>query len=157
MKEKGIPVGIYNKEVYIALYEDGVFHGFGVIRPVTEEMLSDLRDADTYKNYCEDLWKCAVQAGNTELGLLDFAQELIDEADIDNDDEAFPCKDESDCQYLTGEYREIADAYLKGQGINVGTWESAGSYAPNSFNEDFKKFDYVLNKTEAQKFYKTLK
>lgn len=152
MKEKAIPVGIFQKEIFIAVYRDGKLKDFNVIRPVDTETMDALRDPDSYQDYCEDLWKCAVQAGSTKLGLVDFAQELIDEADCDNDDEAFPCKDDSYTEYLTPEMRKEADEFLSWYNhIDVGTWESAGGYAPNSFNKDFKKFDYVFNNDESRK------
>ncbi len=155
-------VGIYEREIFIAEVEDGKFVRFtDVLRPITASMLEDLRDAETYKDYCEDLWKCAVNNGTTELGLLDFAQECIDDADVDNDDEAFPFKDDSGLQYLDDEERKLADEFLlEHDSIEVGTWECSGMYAPNSFDKDtdkFKKFDFVFDKELAKQFYKTLK
>ena len=164
-------IGIYEREIFIAeLDEKGNFKHFSdVLRPVTASMLSDLRDADTYKNYCEDLWKCAVNAGSTELGLLDFAQELIDEADIDNDEEAFPLKDESGLEYLTEEERKAADDFLlEHENVEVGTWECSGSYSPTTsvpigndengviWGTRFKKFDYEFDKNLAKQYYATL-
>lgn len=54
MKPKA--VGIYNKEIFIANFnEDGKIIGFDVLRPVTQEMLDDLRNAGTYEAFpCED-------------------------------------------------------------------------------------------------------
>ena len=151
MKEKIVPVGIFNGEIYI-LHEDGNFNNFDVIRHVNTETLDALRDPDSYQDYCEDLWKCAVQAGSTKLGLADFAQELIDEADCDNDDEAFPGKDDSYTEYLTPEMRKEADEFLSLYNrIDVGTWEASGNYAPNAFDKNFKKFDYVFNNDESRK------
>lgn len=158
-------VGIYNKEIFIASIEDGKIVGFDVLRPVTQEMLDDLRDAGTYKDYCKDLWICAVQQGTTELGLEDFAQELIDEADVDNDEESFPCKDESGLEYLTVNERNDADEFLLDEyDIEVGTWECSGWFPPNQdvyhedgWYSDFKKFDYVFDLQLATQYYKSLK
>ena len=120
-------------------------------------MLEELRDVDTYKEYCRDLWQCAVQTGNTELGLEDFAQEQLDDAGIDDDEEAFPGKDDSDTQYLTEEERAIADDFLlEHDDVEVGTWECSGMYPPNMDN-DFKKFDYIFDKKLAKQYYATLK
>ena len=92
------------------------------------------------------------------LGLVDFAQECIDEAGVDDDDEAFPCKDDSGLQYLDEEERKLADKFLlEHDSIDVGTWECGGMYAPNSFDKEFKKFDFVFDKELAKQFYKTLK
>ena len=152
-------VGIYDKEIFIAELDDkGNFVRFsGVLRPVTKEMLEELRDVDTYKEYCRDLWQCAVQSGDTELGLEDFAQEQLDDAGIDDDEEAFPGKDDSDTQYLTEEERAIADDFLfLNNDVEVGTWESSGMYPPDMDN-DFKKFDYTFDKKLAKQYYATLK
>lgn len=172
MSKKPKAVGIYDKEIFIANFnDDGTIKYFYVLRPVSAELLSDLRDPDTYKSYCEDLWRCAVQAGNTESGLLEFAQELIDEADCDNDDEAFPLKDDSGLEYLTQEEREAADNFLQEEyGIEVGTWECSGSFPPtiedcvgwDEKNEpiwvtNFKKFDLVFDFELAEQYYNTLK
>ena len=153
-------VGIYSQEIFIAeLDKDGNFVRFSdVLRPVSTDKLEELRDADSYKEYCRDLWECAVRAGTTELGLLAFAQELIDEADIDNDDEAFPCKDDSGLEYLTVEEREAADKFMsEHEDTEVGTWECGGAYSPNSFSDDFKKFDYVFDKKLAKQYYDKIK
>lgn len=161
--DKRKAVGIYEREIFIAeLDKEGNFVQFtGVLRPVTAEMLEELRNADTYKEYCRDLWQCAVSAGNTELGLEDFAQECIDEAGVDDDEEAFPGKDDSDTVYLTEEERKTADKFLsESEEIEVGTWECSGMYSPNSFDSDehkFKKFDYVFDRKLAEQFYATLK
>ena len=154
--EQHIVTGIYNKEIFIACVEDGKVKKWDVIRPVSAYLLAELRDPDTYKEYCRDLWKDAVHSGNTELGLQEFAQECIDEADVDNDDEAFPYKDDSDCQYLIDELREEADTFLEeNEGFEVGTWESAGCYAPASFGDGaFTGWDYVFSTPEAKKMAK---
>jgi len=156
-------VGIYDREIFIAeLDKEGNFIRFcDVLRPVSAEMLEELRDASSYKEYCRDLWQCAVQAGTTELGLEDFAQELIDEADCDNDEEAFPYKDESGLEYLTEEERKTADKFLlEHDNIEVGTWECGGIYNPDSFERNgkkFRKFDYVFDRKLARQYYKSLK
>lgn len=152
MKEKAVPVGIFQKEIFIALYRDGKLYGFDVIRPVEANVLEELRDPDSYQEYCEDLWKGAVQAGATRLGLREYAEQCIDEADCLNDDEAFPGKDESGCENLTPELRKEADNYLMDEcGVEVGTWECSGSFCPNSFYKNFKKFDYVFDNDAARK------
>lgn len=165
MKRRPKAVGIYNDEIFIANFdEEGNINGFDVLRSVTKNMLEELRDADSYEDYCEDLWKCAVQAGSTKLGLHEFAQELIDEADVDNDEEAFPLKDDSGIEYLTEEERELADKFLlEHSNIEVGTWEASGSYPPTydqlingQWVTTFKKFDYVFDEELAKKCYVTL-
>ena len=172
MTKRPKAVGIYDKEIFIANFdENGNIAHFDVLRPVEASMLSDLRDADTYKEYCRELWEQAVLAGNTEESLLDFAQELIDEADVDDDEEAFPLKDESGLEYLTQEEREVADNFLEAEyGIEVGTWEASGCFPPtmetvigtdengdNIWGTKFKKFDLVYDFELAEQYYKTLK
>ena len=159
-------VGIYDREIFIANFnEDGTIKGFDVLRPVTKDMLEELRDVDSYKPYCKDLWIEAVRHGNYEGSLEEYAQECIDEADVDNDGESFPGKDESGLEYLTENERKQADDFLLDtEDIEVGTWESSGWYAPthDTYHEDgwysdFKKFDYVFDLQLATQYYKSLK
>ena len=166
MKLKPKAVGIYDKEIFIANFnEDGSIRGFDVLRPVTASMLEELRDVDSYKAYCKDLWVEAVRAGHYEGSLEEYAQELIDEADVDNDEESFPCKDESGLEYLTENERKDADEFLLNEyDIEVGTWECSGWYEPTmekyhdgEWYSDFKKFDYVFDLQLATQYYKSLK
>lgn len=159
-------VGIYNKEIFIANFnEDGTIKAFYVLRPVTKEMLEELRDVDSYKPYCKDLWIMAVRSGNYEGSLEEYAQERIDEADVDNDEESFPDKDESGLEYLTFNERNDADEFLLNEyDIEVGTWESSGLYSPthevyheDGWYSDFKKFDLVFDLQLAMQYYKSLK
>ena len=72
-----IPVGIYEKEVFIAKVKDGkmarAYNGdlyfCDVLRPVSTDMLEKLRDPDVRRDEYKDLWKEAVYAGRTESGL----------------------------------------------------------------------------------------
>ena len=167
MTRKPKAVGIYNNEIFIAnfSYDGNINKGFNVLRPVTKEMLEELRDVDSYKPYCKDLWIEAVRHNNYEGSLEEYAQELIDEADVDNDEEAFPNKDESGLEYLTDNERRDADNFLDTHcGIKVGTWECCGWYEPDieryhedGWYSDFKKFDYVFDVQLAAQYYKSLK
>lgn len=117
-------IGIYNQEIFI---EQG--SGYGVLRVVPKDVLEDLRSVECLINYGEDdLWRQAVAAGQTELGLREWLEEAIDELE---DDEDFFCKDDSYLEYLSEEQREAADKYmLDTYGIEVGTWECSGWYMP---------------------------
>lgn len=179
MKEQNIPVGIYNNEVFIAKVEDGKFakdyfgnpHFNGVIRPVSSDMLETLRNPDERRDEYKDFWKQAVQAGATEESFDEWLEEVWDEEMDEDDPESFPGKDESDCEYLTEDFRKEADDFLlENEGFEVGTWESAGSYSPNherynsetgEWSSDFKKFDYVFNnplsKALAKEYIASLK
>ena len=166
MTKRPKAVGIYNQEIFIANFnEDGSIMGFDVLRPVTKDMLEELRYVDSYKPYCEDLWIEAVRNGNYEGSLEEYAQELIDEADVDNDEESFPGKDESGLEYLTLNERNDADEFLLDEyDIEVGTWESSGWYDPthkvyheDGWYSDFKKFDLVFDLQLATQYYKSLK
>ena len=179
MKEQNIPVGIYNNEVFIAKVEDGKFakdyygdpHFSGVIRPVSSDMLETLRNPDERRDEYKDFWKQAVQAGATEESFDEWLEEVWDEEMDEDDPESFPGKDESDCEYLTEDFRKEADNFLlEHEDFEVGTWESAGSYSPNherynsetgEWSSDFKKFDYVFNnplsKALAKEYIASLK
>ncbi len=156
MKEQHIPVGIYNTEIFIARVIDGVPHSnfenriiFDVIRPVSVGDLEHLRDPDYRMDDYEYLWREAVQAGRTTLGLQDWFNDIWGEEFNENDPEDFLGKDDSDTQYLGEEDRLAADTFLlNNYGLNVGTWESAGLYPPNG------KFDYVFMNPLAEKIAK---
>ena len=163
MKEQYIPVGIYDKEIFIMRLEDGKPHCgvdnkpcFGVIRPVEDSNLDYLRNQcereDEYKNF----WKEAVAADATEESFQDWYDSVWEEEFDEDDPEDFPGKDSSDCQYLDEEKRLAADNFLYNEyGMRVGTWESAGSYSPSGFRkEPFTGWDYVFNDPLSEKLAK---
>lgn len=77
MREQHIPVGISDREIYIALVVDGEFKHFdGVLRPVSVEQLDYLRDMYERRDEYKDLWKEAVSADATEMGLDDWLEEI---------------------------------------------------------------------------------
>ena len=157
--EKHIVTGIYNKEIFIAVIEDGKIRGWDVLRPVSTEDLEKRRDPSEIKEYCRDLWKEAVRAGVTEDSLDDYVDAVIAESDMDDNEEMYPGKDESDCDYLIPDIREEADTYMsEEEGIEIGTWESSGCYEPSThwFGREtpFQKWDYVFKSKDAQKYAK---
>lgn len=153
--EKHIVVGIYNQEIFIAVVENGKIKHWDVLRPVSADRLESLRDETEIKEYCRDLWIEAVRAGATEQGLDEYIEDIIAECEMDKNEEMYPCKDESDCEYLLPELREEADTYmLEEEGEEIGTWESSGCYAPSWNSKNFEKWDYIFNNAEAQKFAK---
>ena len=130
MRERHIPVGIYDKEIYfVRLDEDGKLHRgidgnpvFDVIRPVTEKDLELLRDPDERRDEYKDFWKQAVAADTTEESFDDWLDRVWEEDFDENDPEDFPGKDSSDCQYLDEEKRLAADGFLYNEyGMRVGT------------------------------------
>ena len=174
-----IPVGIYEKEIFIAKVKDGKMardycgdlYFCDVLRPVSTDMLETLRDPDVRRDEYKDLWKEAVYAGRTEDGLDDWLEEVWEEEMDEDDPESYPGKDDSGCEYLTEDFRKEADDFLlKHEDIEVGTWESSGSYSPTFARYDhetgewvskFKKFDYVfknpLSKALAKEYVDSLK
>lgn len=154
---QNIPVGIYNKEIYIARIEDGVMAtSFDVIRPVSVETLEYLRDRYKREDEYKDLWKQAVAADNTEEGFSDWLDSVWDEEYDEDDEEDYPGKDSSDVDLISEKERTEADDFLKTKGIEVGTWESSGWYAPVSFSKSkvFNGWDYVFDNPEARKWAK---
>ena len=155
-------VGIYKGEVFIA--EDGnVNNGFGVIRPVSAEMLEQLHDISYWMENYRDWWADAARAGRTDDSLEEYFDKLMEEED--NGDEEFIGKDSSDCDvfdYNPG-LRKRVDAYIKRtMKIEVGTWECAGYYTPHKDKLDkdgnrdgviYQRFDKVLDNELAQKWY----
>ena len=154
-----IPVGIYEKKIFIAKVKDGKMardycgelRFCDVLRPVSTDMLETLRDPDSRRDEYKDLWKEAVHAGTTEDGLDDWLEEVWEEEMDEGDPESYPGKDDSGCEYLTEDFRKEADDFLlKHENIEVGTWECSGSYNPTSAGYDYEKFDYVFKNPLSQ-------
>ena len=152
---RNVPVGIYNGEIFIVLVKDGkMTDSFDVIRPVTKEQLSYLRDkwerADDYKYF----WKEAVASDATEQSFEDWFDAVWDEEFDETDEEDFAGKDDSFIYYLDEDERKAADAYMESQGVEIGTWESSGCYAPVSActkDKTFKGWEFVFDNDEARK------
>jgi hypothetical protein len=162
MKEQHIPVGIYNKEIFIVRLVDGkLYRGidnkpvFDVIRPVEDSTLDYLRNQSEREDEYKDFWKQAVAADATEESFQDWYDSLWEEEFDEDDPEDFHGKDDSDCQYLDEEKRLAADNFLYSEyGMRVGTWESSGGYPPAFRNEPFEGWDYVFNDPLSEKFAK---
>lgn len=163
MKEQHIPVGIYDKEIFFARLIDGKpYCGidnrpvFDVIRPVEDGSLDYLRNQDERAEEYKDFWKQAVAADATEEGFWDWFDATWKEEFDEDDPEDFPGKDSSDCQYLDEEKRLAADNFLYNEyDMRVGTWESSGCYAPESFGGGtFDGWDYVFNDPISEKLAK---
>jgi len=153
--EKSIPVGIFERELFIARVRGEEIINFDVLRYVTESQLEDLRDFDNIREHCRDLWVEAVRAGDTEESLDDFTQSVIDDTDMD-DEENYPFKDDSDTDKVSEEQYEQANKFIEEQYDDiVGTWESSGWYCPGSFNKGkFSGWDFIFEDENAQKFAK---
>jgi len=69
-------------------FEDGEHSGAvgSVFRPVSEAEKEEQMDSDDAKERFRDLWQNAVDTNNTELGLDDFVQDVID---MDGDEAFF--------------------------------------------------------------------
>ena len=155
---KYVPVGIYDKEIFIANLENDKICGFDVLRPVTAEQLDRLREPDEIREYLREDWKLAVQGDHTESSLDEYVEECMDEYDLDENEEMYPGKDESGLENLSYDERDEADAFMeKEYDMTVGTWECSGWYAPTSTfsNRTYEGFDYVFDNTEAKKLAKT--
>ena len=167
MKEKHIPVGIYNNEVFIAEFEDGKLRVgidkkpiFGVLRPVSAEQLESYRDSYQREDEYKDLWREAVRAEQTEEGFDDWFEDVWSEEFDEDDPEDFPGRDVSDTEYLVDDDRLKADQFLSTKGIDVASYTCGGSYSPatkvyhrdtDSWYSDFKEWDYVFPSKEAEK------
>ena len=153
---QNIPVGIYNNEIFIARIEDGVLAGFDVLRLVSTEQLDYLRDKYERTDEYKYLWKEAVKNDKTELGLDDWLDSIWEDEYDEDDEEDFPGKDSSFLDYLSEEDRKAADEYLETLGIEVGTWEASGCYAPVNYfrkeNNVFTGWQFVFDNDEARKW-----
>jgi hypothetical protein len=145
--EKQTPVGIYNKEVFIAHEFDGKITHFDVIRLVDEDSLEDYRNPDYRREEYKDMWKQAVAADATEQSFDDWFDDAWNESYDEDDPEDFPCKDDSDVCVLTEEEREEADRFIEeNYGIIVGTWEASGCYDPEFRDGKFAGWDYIFER-----------
>ena len=148
-------VGIYNGEIYIS--DDGKkVSQFSVIRPVSAELLNELHTIQFWMDNYRYWWVDAAKAGTTDLSLEDWFTNLMDEDD--DGEEEFIGKDGSDCHIfdLYDGLRERCDRFIKkSRGVDVGTWECAGSYCPRDWSTNApKKFDLVLDEELAGEYYK---
>lgn len=153
-------IGIYEEEIFLVEGNNinNVHRGidgkpiFCVLRPVSKEQLEDYRDDDEIREYVRDIWKEAVMSGDYEGSLDDYVEEVKNECGMEDDEEAYPCKDDSWTEYIYDEVREQADEFIKENcGYEVGTWEASGCYEP-AYRSEFKGFDFVFPTPEAQAF-----
>lgn len=136
-------VGLLDGEIFFVKMEDGTPHlgcnripVYDVIRHVDRDTMRYLQ---TDPESVRDLWVEAVRTGYTDDGLTDYFEQLVDDSFDESiwDGEAWPYKDESDCDSLTDDYRKAADEWLEtNKGIEVGSWESSGAYPPPSMDFD---------------------
>ena len=157
--EKQVPVGIFDGEIYIANIDTKTdkIRNFDVLRPVSEDDLDSRRSDDNVRDYCKEQWQMAVSSGYYEESLDTFIEEQEEEYEVDDDDENFVGKMADALDYLSDEDRQEADEFMsEHEGIEIGTWEDSGCYAPSSSfgSKDFKKFDYVFKNEEAKKYAK---
>lgn len=118
-------IGLYNQQIFI---KNG--NNYHVIRPVEKSVLEKLRTIEGLKEYgYDDYWRGSVNSGDTELGLDDFLSLWLDECFYDED---FPLKDDSFVNEVSDEEIAKANEYLLNEyGIEVGTWEFSGLFAPD--------------------------
>lgn len=144
-------VGIKDDEIYVVEYtfgEDGEpkgFHGATgySMRPLKQDEIDN--GNDPYNN--EDLWREAVGAGDTYLGLEDWFEGVL----VANmwSDQLFPCDDTSNREEfnelideLPEEQKKIIEDVFGEKGVKFVEWTSNGS--GRCFSKD-DKWDYVLN------------
>lgn len=165
MKEQHIPVGIFHGEIFIVTIEDGKLHVgidgkpcFDVLRPVSEDALEKYRDMSYREDEYLDAWKEAVAHGRTLEGFDDWFEDLWEEEFDESDPEDFPGKDDSFTDYLTEDFRLVADGIIKARmGIDVGTWEASGCYPPDTnaiHGNIFRDWDYVFEAPLSKKYAK---
>ena len=131
-------VGIKDGEVYV-LKE--VFNG-GVVgysmSPLTKGQAEEMKDPE----YVRDIWVQEVQAGNTDLGLEEWAEEANEAAELDDrlfatDDPSYRDEFEDLVEELPQEQKEQV------QKLTDLTWQVCS--CGRCFNKDMK-FDVVFDK-----------
>lgn len=135
-------VGVKNGEVYVLQY---VFDNNGFkgatgysMRPLMKKEVDDFKN-DT--EYLRDIWVEAVQSGNTDLGLEDFAEEANEEAEMNDqyycgDDDSF----RADFNDLLDELTDEEKKMLPTTDLD---WTCVG--CGRNFEKGMK-FDVVFNK-----------
>lgn len=136
-------VGIKDGEVYVL---EEVFKGGAVgysMRPLTKDYVEEMKDPECIR----DLWKQAVQADETDLGLEEWADEANEEAKMEGryfatDDDSYRDEFEDLVEELPQEQKEQV------QELTDLTWEVSccGRCFKNRFFEKDMKFDVVFNK-----------
>lgn len=144
-------IGIKDDEIYVVDYtfgEDGEpkgFHGATgySMRPLKQYEIDE--GNDPYNS--EDLWREAVRAGDTYLGLEDWFEQVL----VANlcGDELFPYDDTSNREEfnelideLPEEQKQIIEDVFGKKGVNFVEWAEGG--CGRCFNKD-DKWDYVFN------------
>lgn len=135
-------VGIKDGEVYVLkeVFNDNGFKGATgySMRPLTKDYVEEMKDPE----YIRDLWKQAVQADSTDLGLEEWADEANEEAEMEGrlfatDDPSYRDEFEDLVEELPQEQKEQV------QKLTDLTWEASG--CGRCFNKDMK-FDVVFDK-----------
>ena len=134
-------VGIKDGEVFVLeeVFNEGFSGAVGYsMRPLTKDYAEEMKDPE----YIRDLWKQAVQAGDTDMGLQEWAEEVNKEAEMEGrlfatDDPSYRDEFEDLVEELPQEQKEQV------QKLTDLTWEvSSGG---RCFEKDMK-FDVLFDK-----------
>jgi hypothetical protein len=89
------------------LFEHGDMRGAtgSVLIPLTQDCVDDRNDVDNLKGNYDYLWQEEVAAGQTELGMEEWLEELID-SEINYGEGYFFGHDTSDIHHITDEFHE---------------------------------------------------
>jgi hypothetical protein len=110
------PVGIKDGEIYFLNYtfhhSDGCKGATGFsLRPITKDEVDERNEYKNVKEYVRELWQIAVNDGNYEGSLEDYADDYIYDIDIDENDGDRACFIGHDDSYSEhyGEARKYFD------------------------------------------------
>lgn len=135
-------VGIKDGEVYVleSVFNDNGFKGATgySMRPLTKEYVEQSKDPENLR----ELWKQAVKYEHTDLGLVEWAEEVNEEAESEG--RLFATDDDS----FREEFLELVETLPKSKRDIINamtdlTWEVSG--CGRHFEEDMK-FDVVFDK-----------
>lgn len=126
-------VGIKDGELVILeelfAYDDSDFKGATgyTMRPLTQKEIDDGNDIDYLVDEYDWLWRDAVAANKTDLGLYDYLQEWVDACGYDGllfpgDDYSYRSKTELLVERLPKEYKKIIEEHFGEQGEDYETW-----------------------------------
>lgn len=145
-------VGIKNNELWILedcfKYSDNFKGCTGYhMNILTQEFIDDMNDINNLTAEYDYLWKEAVAAGRTELGLEDYIQECVDECQYYGqlylgDDNSFRYDTEELIEQLPEEQKALIEKHFGIKDKNYVTWAVSG--CGRCFNPD-DEWDVIFN------------
>lgn len=116
------------------------------MRPLTQAEIDEANDVELASVYAEDLWQIEVANGQTKLGLEEYTQDLIEQAQSDGlyflgDDPSFRHDTDEAFDKLTDEQKKAFVKVLGEKGIDFMDWSSD---CCGRIGDDYKNWDWEI-------------